>query len=119
MGLGGVEVHGIPGDEVLLVAVVDEPKAAGDDVVELLPIVGLGAYLALLVLLSVRGPDQERVGGLVGEVRGQVAVVVSAPPLHGEAHAVVGDDVSLEAGVLAGDELDRIDAEAVGAFGDE
>jgi len=119
MGLGGVEVHGIAGDEILLVAVVDEPEAAGDDVVELLPLVGIGADLALLVLLDVRGPDQERVGGLVGEVRGQVAVVEPAQPLDGQAHAVVGDHVALEAGVLAGDELDRVDAEAVGAFGDE
>ena len=119
MRLGGVEVHGVPGDEVLLVAVVDEPEAAGDDVIELLALMGLRTDLALLLLLDVRGPDQERVGGLVGEVRGEMAVIVPAPSLDRQAHAVMGDDVALEAGVLAGDELDRVDAEAVGAFGYE
>ena len=100
-------------------AVVDEPEAAGDDVVELLSLMGLHMDLALLILLDVWGPDKERVGGLVREVWGQVAVVVAAQPLHGQAHAVMGDHVSLEAGVLAGDELDRVDPEAVGALGYE
>ena len=119
MAAAGVVHQAIAGAEFLDMIFVGEAHPAGDDEIELLAgMVGKVDRLILL-LLKIRGGDDERLGELVLEARGLVQVLETGAALDGQALPRTGERVAAQMRVLTRQDLDDVDAELLGAFVEE
>ena len=100
----------------LLVVLVGEAHLAGDNVVELLALVARQVHRHVLLLFQVRRRHHEGLGQLVAEVRRLVQVLEARAALDGQPLAGTGERVARQVRVFAGQKLDDVHAELVGAL---
>ena len=116
MAATGVVHDDIARTQDLLVVLVGESHLTGDDEVELLALVAGQVHGHVLLLFQIGSGDHEGLGQLVAEMRRLVQVLEASAALDGKARALARERVARQVRVLAGEQLDDVDAELLGAL---